>query len=69
VGALVARVLGVATVGAVSAFGGARVAAFWAYIGRARAKRGLIVVRVVRPVGGVRSCWAGRDWVGLVPLI
>jgi len=59
VGALVAEVLGVATVGA---FGGAGVAAFWAYVGGARAWEGSAVTGVVGSVGGVRGflgCWAG----------
>jgi hypothetical protein len=68
VGALVTRALGVATVGA---FGGAGVAAFWAYVGRAGAGEA-VVFGVVVPVGGVggfMGCWAGQAWVGLVPLI
>jgi hypothetical protein len=49
--ALVAKVLRVATVGAL---GGARVAAFWAYVGKAGAREA-VVFRVVVPVRGVRG--------------
>ena len=41
--------MGVATIGA---FGGARVAAFWAYIGRAGAREA-VIIRVVMPIRGV----------------
>ena len=63
IGALLARVLGAAVVGN---WGGGGVAAFCAYVGRAKA-RGLL--EVDRPVIGVGGCWAGQSWVGLEPLI
>jgi len=52
VGALAARVLGNVTVGT---FPGAGVAAFWAYVGGARAQEGSAVTRVVGSVRGVRG--------------
>jgi hypothetical protein len=45
------------------------VAAFCAYVGRAAGGEDSVIAGVVRPVGGVRGCWAGRAWVGLEPLI
>ena len=68
VGALVAGVL----VATVSAFAGAGVAAFWAYVRGAGAREGSTVTGVVGSVRGVGrfiGCWADRAWVGLEPLI
>jgi hypothetical protein len=52
VGVLAARVLRNVTV---STFPGARVAAFWAYVGGAKAREGLAVTRVVGSVKGVKG--------------